>query len=170
MMNSKHKPAMRETFHGIKAEWPQDSRLQNRGRTKRTRPAKKKGSKKKTAIVPPLTIQLPNPQSPTFVQDTMRTLSHLRNLCKNCLKYVQQADSVLETLFSSANSLHETGLLQKLMQQRGKNLTANDWTTILLTLMNTPLGSSLLKKPGGDTPAGQKAPPSPQQLPPGRPM
>jgi hypothetical protein len=136
---------------------------------KAKRNASKKGSSvkakssKRAAKTAPLTLQLPNPKSPTFIQDSMRTITNLRNLCKNCLKYIQQADSVLDTLFSSANSLHETGLLQKIMQNKGKNLSTGDWTTILLTLMNTPLGSSLLKKPGGEGGQGNH----PQQLPPG---
>ncbi|GIM45788.1 hypothetical protein DNHGIG_13370 [Collibacillus ludicampi] len=145
-MSSRRNKRTREDFQLVKAALPVKTK---NGGKKKGNSSKAKGAKK-TPKSAPLTLQLPNPNSPTFVQDSMRSISNLRNLCKNCLKYIQKADSILDTLFSSANSLHETGLLQKLMQSKGKNLSTGDWTTILLTLMNTPLGSSLLKKPDGD--------------------
>jgi hypothetical protein len=146
LMSSRRDKKWGEDFHLAKAALPVKKK---NGGKKKGNSSKSKGAKKSSKSAP-LTLQLPNPNSPTFVQDSMRTITNLRNLCKNCLKYIQKADSVLDTLFSSANSLHETGLLQKLMQSKGKNLSTGDWTTILLTLMNTPLGSSILKKPGED--------------------
>lgn len=114
-------------------------------------PAKKKSKPVAPAALPPVRI------SPTFIQDSLDSLENLRNLCKQCLKYVQQADTMIDTLFSTAHSLHESGILQKLIQHRGRNLSTADLATILSVLMNSPIGNRLFEKIGG----GGEAPPPP---------
>lgn len=116
---------------------------------KGTLPAKKKSNPDVPATLPPVRI------SPTFIQDSIESLGNLRNLCKLCLKYIQQADTMIDTLFSTANSLHESGVLQKLIQHRGRNLSTTDLATILSVLMNSPIGSRLFERMGG----GSETPP-----------
>ncbi len=76
-------------------------------------------------------------------------MGSLRNTVKNWLQYLQQADQILDTLFITSNSLKETGVLDKLVKSRGKNLSTEDFTNILMALMNTPLGAQLLKSDKG---------------------
>ncbi|MDI3256669.1 MAG: hypothetical protein QJR01_02865 [Kyrpidia sp.] len=114
-------------------------------------PAKKKPGPNPPAVLPPVRL------SPQFIQDTISSLSQLRKLTKQALHYVQQADTMMDTLFSAAHSLHESGVLQKLLQHRGRNLSTADLATILSALMNSPIGNRLFERIGGD---GQGPPPS----------
>ena len=87
------------------------------------------------------------------MEDSLNTISTLRNFCKRCIRYVQQADGLLDTLYVTTNSLQESGLLKKLAETKGKNLNTADLTTMLMALMNSPLGNSFFKRftSGADT-------------------
>lgn len=90
-----------------------------------------------------------------LLQDPVKSIKSIREFCQQCLGYVQQADTLLDQLQGTAKSLHEAGILQKLVETKGKNLDTSELTTLLFALMNTPLGSTLLQKFGGgkkDTP------------------
>lgn len=76
-------------------------------------------------------------------------MGNLRTQVKKWMVYLQQADQVLDTIFVTGNSLRETGVLDKIVKQRGKNLSTEDFTNILVALMNSPAGSQLLKSIGG---------------------
>jgi len=78
----------------------------------------------------------------------MKNVGNLRNSVKNWLRYLQQADQVLDTVFVTTNSLKETGVLDKLVKQRGKNLSTEDFTNILVALMNSPAGNQILRSMG----------------------
>ncbi len=86
--------------------------------------------------------------SPKNFDQSMDTISNLRSFCKQCIKYVQQADGVLDTLFVTGNSLKETGVLKKIAESKGKNLSTDDLTNILLSLMNSPLGATFFQRIG----------------------
>ncbi|MCL6452754.1 MAG: hypothetical protein K6T78_03890 [Alicyclobacillus sp.] len=90
--------------------------------------------------------------SPDNIQETMKNVGNLRNTVKNWLRYLQQAEQVLDTVFVTTNSLKETGVLDKLIKQRGKNLSTEDFTNILVALMNSPAGSRLF---GGGGESGE---------------
>ncbi|PWI57935.1 hypothetical protein [Sulfoacidibacillus thermotolerans] len=94
---------------------------------------------------------LGNMLSPKNFQESMNTISTLRGWSKQVAKYVQQADNLLDTLFITANSLQESGVLKKLAESKGKNLSTADLTSILMALMNSPLGNSVFKKLGGNS-------------------
>lgn len=86
--------------------------------------------------------------SPKGIEQSMSTIGNLRVFCKQAAKYVQQADSLLDSLFATGNSLKESGLLKKLAESKGKMSTA-DLTNILLALMNSPIGNTFFKRLGG---------------------
>jgi hypothetical protein len=92
---------------------------------------------------------------PPLVGNSIQTIASLRAMTKQALRYVQRADSMIDTLFSTASSLHESGVLQKLLQHRGKNLNTNDFSTILMSLLNSPIGGKLFERLGGSA-DGQK--------------
>ncbi|GMA63593.1 hypothetical protein NZD89_27400 [Alicyclobacillus fastidiosus] len=91
--------------------------------------------------------------SPKNVQETMKTVGNLRGMVKNWLGYLQQADKMLDTIFVTTGSLKESGVLDKLVKHRGKNLSTDDFTSILSALMASPLASGFLK--GGDSETGE---------------
>lgn len=104
--------------------------------------------------------------SPKNFDQSMDTITNLRAFCRQCVKYVQQADNVLDTLFVTGNSLKETGVLKKLTESKGKNLSTDDLTNILLSLMNSPLGATIFQRiSGGKDSADGSAAPSPPALP-----
>lgn len=76
---------------------------------------------------------------------SLDSINNLRTSAKQWLKYLQQADVFLDTLYSAGNSLNDTGVLQKIIQQKGKNLSTGDFTAILMALMNTPLADRFFK-------------------------
>ncbi len=84
--------------------------------------------------------------SPKNMEESLTTISTLRNFCKKCIQYVQQADGLLDTLYVTTNSLQESGVLKKLSETKGKNLSSADLTTMLMALMNSPLGNSFFKR------------------------
>jgi hypothetical protein len=88
--------------------------------------------------------------SPKGIQETLKTVGSLRTSVKQWLQYLQQADQILDTIFITSSSLKETGVLEKIVKQKGKNLSTEDFTNILIALMNTPIGGQLLKS-GGST-------------------
>lgn len=87
--------------------------------------------------------------TPENVQESIKGVGNLRKMVKSGLGYLQQADQVLETLYATSNSLRETGVLDKLIKQRGKNLSTEDFTNILMALMSSPIGGQLFKGSGG---------------------
>jgi len=93
--------------------------------------------------------QLSKLLSPKNLQQSVKTVTNLRTTVKSWLQYLNQADQVLDTLFVTTNSLKETGILDKLVKQKGKNLTTDDFTSILIALMNSPMGGQLFKSVGG---------------------
>lgn len=101
--------------------------------------------------------------SPKNVQETMKTVTNLRGMVKNWLGYLQQADRMLDTVFVTTNSLKESGVLDKLIKQRGKNLSTEDYTSLLAALMSSPLASGFLKgdddaeSTAAKAPAGQQS-------------
>lgn len=80
-------------------------------------------------------------------------MGNLRGMVKNWLGYLQQADRMLDTIFVTTGSLKESGVLDKLVKYRGKNLSTDDYTSILSALMASPLASGFLK--GDDHEAGE---------------
>ncbi|MCY0876862.1 MAG: hypothetical protein OWT28_11420 [Firmicutes bacterium] len=86
--------------------------------------------------------------SPKNIEESLGSIVSLRSFCKQCMKYVQQADTLLDTLFVTGNSLKESGVLSKLAESKGKNLNTSDFTNILMALMNSPMGNNIFKKLG----------------------
>lgn len=91
--------------------------------------------------------------SPKNIQESLKTVGSLRSTVKNWMQYLQQADQVLDTLYVTSNSLKESGVLDKLMKEKGKNLTTEDFTNVLIALMNSPLGNQVFG--GGKDHAGE---------------
>lgn len=83
--------------------------------------------------------------SPKNLQQSIKTVGNLRNSVKSWIQYLNQADQMLDTLFVTSSSLKESGVLDKLVKQKGKNLTTDDFTSILIALMNSPIGGQLFK-------------------------
>ena len=163
-------------------EQPQLSRGQKQPsrRSKPLRSHTKKRPQKKQKSTPstPTSPKTDKPNwgkilSPKNMEESLTTISTLRNFCKQCIRYVQQADGLLDTLYVTTNSLQESGLLKKISESKGKNLNSGDFTTMLLALMNSPLGNSFFKRLTGgdsgnsDTPATPSAvtPPAPSTVP-----
>lgn len=127
---------------------------------KKTRPqnAKRKtAAPAKDAAVPDSLGNLGKVLTPKNFQESMNSITSLRGFFKQVSKYVQQADNLLDTLFVTANSLQESGVLKKLAESKGKNLGTSDLTNILMALMNSPLGSNIFKRLGnGDDAKAQE--------------
>jgi hypothetical protein len=83
------------------------------------------------------------------ISETVKTVGNLRGVVKNWVQYLNSADQMLDNLFVTTNSLRETGVLDKLVKQKGKNLNTDDYTNILMALMNSPIGGQMLKGLGG---------------------
>lgn len=83
--------------------------------------------------------------SPKNLQESLKTVGNLRTMVKNWMQYLHQADQLLDTIFLTSNSLKETGVLDKLIKSKGKNLKTEDFTNILMALMNSPVGAHLFK-------------------------
>lgn len=94
------------------------------------------------------------------IQESLKTVTNLRGMVKNWMQYLQQADQILDTLHTTSSSLKETGILDKLIKQRGKNLTTEDFTNILITLMNSPIGAQMLKGSGNTSEEPTAEPPT----------
>ena len=86
--------------------------------------------------------------SPKNLSESLKAVNGLRGTVKNWLRYLQQADQMLETFYVTSNSLRETGVLEKLVKNKGKNLTTEDLTGILAALMSSPIGGQLFKSSG----------------------
>lgn len=99
--------------------------------------------------------------TPKNIQQSIKTVGNLRGVVKNCLNYLQQADRMLETFYVTSNTLKESGVLEKIVKNRGKNLTTDDFTNVLIALMSSPMGGQLFKamgsQSGDDTPANASA-------------
>ncbi len=96
--------------------------------------------------------------TPKNFQESMNSITSLRGFFKQVSKYVQQADNLLDTLFVTANSLQESGVLKKLAESKGKKLGTSDLTNILMALMNSPLGSNIFKRMGSGDDAKAEEP------------
>lgn len=99
---------------------------------------------------------------------SLDSIGDLRGKTKQWLQYLQQADRVLDTLYVAGNSMNESGLLQKIIKNKGKNLSTGDLASILTALINTPLAEQFLKGWGGsgesgtaEAPAGSSQQPQP---------
>lgn len=97
--------------------------------------------------------------TPKSIEDSLGTITSLREFCKHCIRYVQQADQVLDTLSVTTNSLKDSGVLKKLMESKGKNLDTSDFTNILMALMNSPLGATVFNRLGNGKKEDDKASP-----------
>ena len=104
--------------------------------------------------------------SPKNFDQSMDTIANLRSFCRQCVRYVQQADSVLDTLFVTGSSLKETGVLKKIAESKGKNLSTDDLTNILLSLMNSPIGATIFQKMSGSKDASDGSKGAATALPP----
>ncbi|WP_018130896.1 hypothetical protein [Effusibacillus pohliae] len=113
---------------------------------------------------------------------SISNLNNLSALCKQCIKYLQQADLWLETMYKATNTLNETGILKKIMQSKGKDLSTGDLAGLLMAFMNTPLADQFFKGGSSGNSAPQESPPkqtaephvqptlpAPQNQPPGYP-
>ncbi|MBX6352063.1 MAG: hypothetical protein IRZ10_01910 [Thermoflavifilum sp.] len=104
------------------------------------------------------------------LQDSLKTVGNLHGMVRKGLNYLQQADQILETVVVTGNSLKETGILDKLTKRRGKDLTTDDFTNLLIALMNSPVGHRFFKslgaKDGQSSGATANPPGGPPALPP----
>lgn len=126
-------------------------------------PKSNKSSNKKPAkrnTTPPQTNKSAKSSASNLL--SLESVNSLRLNAKQWLKYLQQADVFLDTLYSAGNNLQENGVLQKLIQQKGKNLSTGDFTAILMALMNTPLADRFFKG-GEQSPAAPQNPAPSQQ-------
>ncbi|TCP57623.1 hypothetical protein EV586_10267 [Tumebacillus sp. BK434] len=89
-------------------------------------------------------FQLPSPKSPTFVEDSIKSIGQLRNFCKQCMGYMQRADQIFDGLHGVGSQLNSAGVLPKLMQGNVKELTTGEWAALLMALLNSPLSGALL--------------------------
>ncbi|MBL0385323.1 hypothetical protein JJB07_01575 [Tumebacillus sp. ITR2] len=89
-------------------------------------------------------FQLPNPKSPTFAEDSMKHLGTLRNHLKKYHGYMSRADQMFDALHGVGTHLHKEGVLPKVIGGKFKDMTAGEWSTLLMALMNSPLAGFLL--------------------------
>lgn len=125
----------------------------------RPRAAKKAPPKRKPPAIRPVKIPPKPPAkkpsglskllSSENIQETVKTVGNLRGMVKNWVQYLNSADQMLDNLFLTTNSLKETGVLDKLVKHKGRNLSTDDYTNILIALMNSPIGGQVLKGLGG---------------------
>jgi hypothetical protein len=134
-------------------------------RTPSTRSSsKRRSTAKRASKKPPLpggasfpSFQLPSPKSPTFYDDSVRAISNLRKLCKQCMGYVSRADQLFDGLHTVGSHLHQAGVLPKIASGKFKDLTTGEWTAVLMALLNSPLSGFLLgssSSSGGDKKEG----------------
>jgi hypothetical protein len=102
-------------------------------------------------------FQLPSPKSPTFYEDSVKTMGSLRNLCKQGLTYMQRADQLFDGLHGFGSHLHQTGVLPKIAKGKLKDMTTGEWSALLMALLNSPLSGFLLGG-GPGTGGGGQAP------------
>jgi hypothetical protein len=101
--------------------------------------------------------------SPQNIQESLKSVGNLRSMVKNWLGYLQQADTLLDTVYATSNSLKDSGVLEKIVKQRGKNMTTDDFTSILIALMNSPVGSQVLKSMGSKSDGAEEVTTTAQQ-------
>jgi hypothetical protein len=89
-------------------------------------------------------FQLPSPKSPTFLEDSLKSIGQLRSFCKQCMTYVQRADQMFDALHGVGSHLHQAGVLPKLMKGNIRELTTGDWAALLMAILNSPLSGVLL--------------------------
>jgi hypothetical protein len=127
-----------------------DQRLNKQSTTPKLKliPVPKRSGTGKTKSKSSFHLQLPDPKSPTFLQDSLQGITTLQQFCQQCLGYVQQATTMLDQVQGTAKSLHEAGIWQRLVETKGKNLSTGDLTNMLMVLMSTPIGGTLMKRLG----------------------
>ncbi|MFD2170324.1 hypothetical protein [Tumebacillus lipolyticus] len=94
-------------------------------------------------------FQLPSPKSPTFYEDSIKSLGQLRSLCKQCVTYMQRADQMMDSLHGVGSNLHSAGVLPKLMKGNVKELTTGDWASLLMAFLNSPISGAIFGGGGG---------------------
>jgi hypothetical protein len=128
-------------------------KAKSKSSTKTTSPAATTTPKKKRIPLPGgasfPSFQLPSPKSPTFYEDSLKTVGSLRNLAKSAMGYIQRADQLFDGLHGVGTQLHQAGVLPKLMQGKFKDLNTGEWGALLMALMNSPLSGMLLGGSGG---------------------
>ncbi|AEJ45023.1 hypothetical protein [Alicyclobacillus acidocaldarius] len=146
------KPQKAERIPGVALAKAQASRPAN-GRGTRRAAARSGGrnsapAQSKAGSKAPAPSQLLTPKN---MQDTLKTVGNLRNMVKNWLNYLQQADKMLDTFYVTTGALKESGVLDKLIKFKGRNLTTEDFTNILAALLSSPLAEGFLKGSGGNS-------------------
>ncbi|MBF8376571.1 hypothetical protein IW967_01600 [Alicyclobacillus mali] len=145
------KPQKAERIPGVALAKAQASRPANGRGTRRgaARSGGRNGSpaQSKAGSKSPAPSQLLTPKN---MQDTLKTVGNLRNMVKNWLNYLQQADKMLDTFYVTTGALKESGVLDKLLKFKGRNLTTEDFTNILAALLSSPLAEGFLKGSGGN--------------------
>ncbi|ASS73761.1 hypothetical protein CIG75_01415 [Tumebacillus algifaecis] len=153
------KRLLEKEIHLIKAEIrPRSNKRSGRSLSARTAAtsAGKKSPLPGGASFP--SFQLPSPKSPTFYEDSIKSMGQLRNFCKQCVTYMQRADTMFDALHGMGSNLHSAGVLPKLMKGNVKGLTTGEWASILMAFLNSPLSGALLGGGGGEgASAEQKA-------------
>jgi hypothetical protein len=149
----KHRATKKNFQRSIKREIKDIQLAKSRTARRKGAPAKRKQtSAAKPTQAPPAakkSTSLSQLLTPKNLQESLKTVVNLRSTVKNWLQYLNQADQMLDTLFITSSSLKESGVLEKLVKHKGKNLTTEDFTNILIAFMNSPLGGHLLKGAGG---------------------
>lgn len=146
------KPHKAERIPGVALAKARVARPAN-GRGSRKTPARSGGrsgapAQAKAGNKAPAPSQLLTPKN---MQDTLKTVGNLRNMVKNWLNYLQQADKMLDTFYVTTGALKESGVLDKLLKFKGRNLTTEDFTNILAALLSSPLAEGFLKGSGGNS-------------------
>jgi len=146
------KPHKAERIPGVALAKARVARPAN-GRGSRRNPARSGGrsgapAQAKAGNKAPAPSQLLTPKN---MQDTLKTVGNLRNMVKNWLNYLQQADKMLDTFYVTTGALKESGVLDKLLKFKGRNLTTEDFTNILAALLSSPLAEGFLKGSGGNS-------------------
>ncbi|WP_062308580.1 hypothetical protein [Alicyclobacillus sendaiensis] len=149
------KPQKAERIPGVALAKAQAARPANGRGTKRT-PARSGGRNRaptpsKAGNRAPAPSQILTPKN---MQDTLKTVGNLRNMVKNWLNYLQQADRMLDTFYVTTGALKESGVLDKLIKFKGRNLTTEDFTNILAALLSSPLAEGFFKGAGGSGTGG----------------
>lgn len=146
------KKALETELQLVKAQLKSPKRTAGSGKGKSRTASTAKGKGKK----PPLpggasfpSFQLPKPKSPTFYEDSIKSIGSLRDMTKKGLTYMQRADQLFESLHGVGSQLQQSGVLPKLMQGKVKDLSTGEWSALLMALLNSPLSGFLLGGGGG---------------------
>lgn len=153
------KPRRAERIPGVALAKAQVGRAAN-GRGSRRANAPRSGGKSGASAQGRSGNRTPAPSqllTPKNMQDTLKTVGNLRNMVKNWLNYLQQADKMLDTFYVTTGALKESGVLDKLLKFKGRNLTTEDFTNILAALLSSPLAENFFKGSGDRAEASGQA-------------